>query len=79
VKKVSAGYRNAVKRTEQAIKRGNKTRTAFIARVLRATPHKICYVCGRLVWLRKGTNKFVTHGPGKDGAFTCKGSGMEAN
>ena len=45
---------------------------------VRETPSATCKHCGHKIWLQRGTNKFVTHGPGKKGSFTCKGSGLEA-
>jgi len=49
-----------------------------IERVIRSTPDAICNSCGRVIYLQKGTNKFVTHGPGKDDVLTCSGSNKEA-
>ena len=48
-----------------------------VQQAIRSTPDAVCNDCGRKIWLQKGTNKFVAHGPGKDDSFTCKGSGME--
>lgn len=47
-------------------------------RIMRETPSATCKHCGHKIWLQRGTDKFVTHGPGRRGSFTCNGSGLEA-